>query len=119
MRISVPTTALLLCAALLVSCAIRPDDAGSRTSATSVGGTGIRIVHRTPGQFCRGTARSIAVERYMMKRDGTPLDKALESNAGVAVVDTITRAIYESDLASEEQAADAGTSTCLRYFRRR
>ena len=81
------------------------------------GDSGIRVVHRTPDQFCRGTARSVAIDRYSLKRDGTPLREALEQNGGVAVIDEITKAVYSSDLDSEAQAADAGTAACLRHFR--
>jgi hypothetical protein len=80
-------------------------------------GSGIRIIQRTPDEFCRGTARSIAVERYNMKRKGLPLAKALEQNGGVAMIDAVTRAIYSADVRSEGQAADVGTQACLRYFR--
>ena len=79
--------------------------------------SGIRIIQRTPDEFCRGTARSIAVERYNLKRKGLPLAKALEQNDGVAMVDAITKAIYSADVKSETRAADVGTETCLRYFR--
>ncbi len=78
--------------------------------------SGIRVVHSTPDQFCRGTARSIAVDRYDMKRDGTPLEEALAQNQGVAVIEAITRAVYASGVDSEGQAADAGTAACRRYF---
>jgi len=100
----------LLCAVLIAvaGCASRRDDSGD---------AGIRVVHRTPDEFCRGTARSVAVDRYGMKKDGTPLKEALEQNGGVAVIDEITKAIYSRDLNSEAQAADAGTAACLRYFR--
>ena len=80
-------------------------------------GSGIRIIQRTPDEFCRGTARSIAVERYNMKRKGLPLAKALEENGGVAMIDAVTKAIYSADVRSEAQAADVGTEACLRYFR--
>ena len=79
--------------------------------------SGIGIVHRTPDEFCRGTARSIAVDRYHMQRDGVSIKKALERNGDVAVIDAITKAIYSRDLVSEAQAADAGTAACLSYFR--
>ena len=85
--------------------------------AAQRGDSGVRIVHRTPDEFCRGTARSIAVERYGRKRDGVSLEKALEQNGGVALIDMITKAIYSRDLKSEAQAADAGTAACLSYFR--
>ena len=85
--------------------------------ATQRGDSGIRIVHRTPDEFCRGTARSIAVDRYGMKSDGVPIKKALEQQGGVAVIDAITKAIYGQELKSEAQAADAGTAACLSYFR--
>ncbi len=78
--------------------------------------SGIRIVNRTPDEFCRGTARSIAVDRYGMKRDGVSIKNALEQNGGVAVIDAITKAIYSRDLKSEAQAADAGSAACLSYF---
>lgn len=79
--------------------------------------SGIRVTQRTPEEFCRGTARSIATERYGMKSKGLPLSKALEQNGGVAVVDAITKAIYSGNINSESQAADAGTAACQRYFR--
>jgi hypothetical protein len=79
--------------------------------------SGIRIVNRTPDEFCRGTARSIAVDRYGMKRDGVSIQKALEQNGGVGVIDAITKVIYSRDLKSEAQAADSGTAACLSYFK--
>jgi hypothetical protein len=79
--------------------------------------SGINIVRRTPDQFCRGTARSVAMDRYEMKRDGAPLAKALEANGGVAVIDAITRAVYAREPRSEREAADVGTAACLSYFR--
>jgi hypothetical protein len=79
--------------------------------------SGVRIVRRTPDEFCRGTARSVAIDRYTMKRAGTPLAKALEQNGGVDVIDAITRAVYNGDARTETQAADLGTAACLRYFR--
>lgn len=85
--------------------------------AAQRGDAGVRIVHHTPNEFCRGTARSIAVERYDMKRNGVPLKRAQEENAGVAVIDAITNEIYSGNFKSEAQAADAGTAACLRYFR--
>ena len=85
--------------------------------AAQRGDSGIRIVHRAPDEFCRGTARSIAVDRYGMKRDGVSIKRALEQNGGVALIDAITKAIYSRDLMSEAEAADAGTAACLRYFR--
>src|SRR3972149_8756483 len=85
--------------------------------AAQRGDSGIRIVHRPPAEFCRGTARSIAVDRYGMKRDGVSIKRALEQNGGVAPIDAITKAIYSRDLMSEAEAADAGTAACLRYFR--
>ena len=100
--------AALLSAATLLSlaaCAAQRSDSG------------IRIGHRTPDEFCRGTARAIAVDRYGMKRDGASIEKALEQNGGVAVIDAITKAIYGRDLMTEAQAADAGTAACLRHFR--
>jgi hypothetical protein len=99
--------ALLSAAALLslAACAAQRSDSG------------IRIFHRTPDEFCRGTARSIAVDQYRMKRDGVSMKKVLEQNGGVAVIDAITKAIYSRDLMSEVQAADAGTAACLSYFR--
>lgn len=102
------TAGAFLCAAALLSlaaCAAQRSDSG------------IRIVHRSPHEFCRDTARSIAVDRYGMKRDGVSIKKALEQNGGVAVIDAITKAIYSRDLVSEAQAADAGTAACLSYFR--
>jgi len=100
-------SALLSAAALLslAACAAQRSDSG------------IRIFHRTPDEFCRGTARSIAVDQYRMKRDGVSIKKALEQNGGVALIDAITKAIYSRDLMSEAQAADAGTAACLSYFR--
>jgi hypothetical protein len=99
--------ALLTAAALLslAACAAQRSDSG------------IRIVHRTPDEFCRGTARSIAVDRYGMKSEGVTLKKALEQKGGVAVIDAITKAIYSQHLDSEAQAADAGTAACLSHFR--
>jgi len=79
--------------------------------------SGVRIANRTPDEFCQGTARSIAVDRHGMKRDGVSLAKALERNGGVAVIDAITKAIYSREFKSEAQAADAGTAACLSYFR--
>ena len=79
--------------------------------------SGVRIVRRTPDKFCRGTARSVAIDRYNMKREGMPLAKALEQNGGVDVIDAITRAVYSGDARTETQAADLGTTACLRYFR--
>ena len=79
--------------------------------------SGVRIVRRTPDEFCRGTARSVAIDRYNMKREGTPLAGALEQNGGVDVIDAITRAVYNGDARTETQAADLGTAACLRYFR--
>ena len=102
------TAGALLSAAVLLSlaaCAAQRSDSG------------IRIAHRTPDEFCRGTARSIAVDQYGMKRDGVSIKKALEQNGGVALIDMITKAIYNRDLKSEAQAADAGTAACLSYFR--
>jgi len=52
-----------------------------------------------------------------MKKDGVSIKRALEQNGGVAVIDAITKAIYSRDLMSEAQAADAGTTACLSYFR--
>ncbi len=102
------TTEIVLSAAAMLSltaCA-QPGDS-----------SGIRIIQRTPDEFCRGTVRSIAVERYSMKRKGLPLAKALEQNDGVAMIDAVTRAIYSADVRTEVQAADVGTEACLRYFR--
>ena len=99
--------ALLSAAALLslAACAAQRSDSG------------IRVFHRTPDEFCRGTARSIAVDQYGMKRDGVSIKKALQQNGGVAVIDMITKAIYSLDLKSEAEAADAGTAACLSHFR--
>ena len=99
--------ALLSAAALLslAACAAQRSDSG------------VRIVHRTPDEFCRGTARSVAVDRYGMKRDGVSINKALEQDGGVAVIGAITKAIYSRDFKSEADAADAGTAACLSYFR--
>jgi hypothetical protein len=99
---------LLAMAALLPlsACAAQPEDR-----------SGIRIVQRTPAQFCRGTARSVAVDRYAMKKGGMSLKGALDQNGGVAVIDAITRAVYERNLESDAQAADAGTAACASYFR--
>ncbi len=100
------TSAGVLAALLsLAACAAPPNDAG------------VRVVHRTPDQFCRGTAQSLAVDRYAMKRAGTPLKKALEQDEGVAVIDAITQAVYANGVDSEAQAAEAATAACLRYFR--
>ena len=85
--------------------------------AAQRGDSGIRIVHRAPDEFCRGTARSVAVDRYGMKRDGVSINKALEQDGGVAVIGAITKAIYSRDFKSEADAADAGTAACLSYFR--
>ena len=79
--------------------------------------SGIRIVHRTPDEFCRGTARSVAIDRYGMKREGKTLAQALDENQGVAVIDAVTRAVYARDPRSEAAAADVGTAACLAYFR--
>ncbi len=100
-------SALLSAAALLslAACAAQRSDSG------------IRIFHRAPDEFCRGTARSIAIDQYRMKRDGVSIKVALEQNGGVALIDAITKAIYSRDLMSEAQAADAGTAACLSYFR--
>ncbi len=96
----------VLCAAL-AACA---------TGRSQAGDSGLRVVHSSPAEFCRGTARSIAVSRYDMKRDGTPLAEALQQNEGVALIDAITRAVYLANVSSAGQAADAGTAACLRYF---
>ena len=98
---------LLFTASLLslVACAAQRNDSG------------VRIVHRTPDEFCRGTARSIAVDQYGKKKDGASIEKALEKNGSVALIAAITKAIYSQDLRSEAQAADAGTAACLSYFR--
>jgi hypothetical protein len=85
--------------------------------AAQRGDSGVRIVNRTPDEFCRGTARSIAVDQYGKKRDGVPIEKALERNSDVALIAAITKAIYSQDLKSEAQAADAGTAACVSYFR--
>ena len=77
--------------------------------------SGLRIVQRTPEQFCKGTARSVAADKYRMKTSGISLGKALEG--GVPVIDAITRAVYGPTVRSETQAADAGTAACLAYFR--
>ena len=98
---------LPLLVALLAGCA---SEAAYDTS-------GVRVVRRTPDEFCRGTARSVAVDRYDMKRQGVPLRKALEGNGGVAVIDAITNAVYSRDPKSESQAADVGQAACLSYFR--
>lgn len=90
---------------LLAACVATPEDT-----------SGLRVVRRTPDEFCRGTARSVAIDRYHMKKNGMPLEQAVESNGGVAVIDAITRAIYSRQLGSEAQAADAGTAACLGYF---
>jgi len=79
--------------------------------------SGITFIRRTPDEFCRGTARSIAIDRYEMKRGGTTLARALEPNGGVAVVDAITRAVYSRDPRSDREAADIGTAACLEHFR--
>ena len=79
--------------------------------------SGISIMHRTPDAFCRGTARSIAVDRYTMKKDAVPIQKALQQNGGVAVIDAITKAVYGQDVKSDAQAADAGTLACLNHSR--
>ena len=85
--------------------------------AAQRGDSGVRIMTRTPDEFCRGSARSIAIDRYQMKMNGMNVQKALEQNSSVAVIDAITKAIYNRDLKSEDQAADAGTAACLSYFR--
>jgi hypothetical protein len=97
---------MLLLGFLLAGCAGAKEDR-----------SGVNIVRRTPDEFCRGTARSVAIDRYAMKRDGATLTKALEANGGVAVIDAITRAVYSRDPRSERDAADVGTSACLAYFR--
>ena len=79
--------------------------------------SGISTIHRTPDAFCRGTARSIAIDRNTMKRDGVPVKKALEQNGGVAVIEAITKAVYSQDVKSDAQAADAGTAACLNQSR--
>lgn len=84
--------------------------------ASAQDNSGIRVVQRTPEQFCSGTARAIAGERYAMKRKGVPLAKALEADGGTAAISAVTRAVYASSAASESQAMDAGTAGCLRYF---
>ncbi len=89
----------------LAACAAQPQD-----------NSGITVARRTPDEFCHGTARSIAVDRYDMKQDGTPLEDALQQNADVALIEEITKAVYAPDVRSEEQAADAGTAACLRHF---
>jgi hypothetical protein len=97
----------------LVSITVLAGCAGAAQEDTS----GLRVVRRTPDEFCRGTARSLAVDRYVLKRDGVPLSKALAQNGGVDVIDAVTRAVYGGEVRSEAQAADAGTAACLRYFR--
>jgi hypothetical protein len=92
---------------LLAGCAGTPEEDTS----------GLRVVRRTPDEFCRGTARTVAVDRYAMKREGVPLRKALEGNGGVAVIDAITNAVYGRETRSEAQAADVGQAACLAYFR--
>ncbi len=100
------TSAGLLCAALSACAAQRPLTDNS----------GLRVVSSSPAEFCRGTARSIAVGRYDMRQEGMPLEVALQQNEGVALIDAITRAVYAANVHSEDQAADVGTSACLRYF---
>ena len=107
MSLPAPVCNALLCAAALLSLA---------ACAAQPGNSGIRIVNRTLYEFCRGTARSIAVERYGLKRSGMSIKNALEQNGGVPVIDAITKAIYGRDLHSEAQAAEAGTAGCLSYF---
>ena len=98
---------LVICALLAASCA------ESRQASDS----GLRISFRTPSEFCEGTGRSLAVDRYNMKKNGMSLEESLELNEGVALIDAITRAVYSRDLTSESQAGAAGTSACLAYFR--
>jgi hypothetical protein len=85
----------------------------------STGDSSLRVTFRTPAEFCQGTGRSIAVDRYGMKSRGAPLKEALELNNGVPVIDAITRAVYAGGVASEAQAAAAGTRACLSHFRGR
>ena len=97
-----------VCLLLLSGCA---EPAGTADS--------VRITFRSPGEFCEGTGRSIAIERYNMKSKGAALKEALERNNGVPVIDAITRAVYGSESKSETQAAAVGTKACLNYFRGR
>lgn len=80
--------------------------------------SGIRVVQRSPDEFCRGSGRSIAAEGYAMKARGVPLSKAVNTD-NPPVVNAITRAIYSGNPRSEAAAADLGTSACLEYFRGR
>jgi hypothetical protein len=100
MKAAIP---LALCATLL-ACA---------TEDTS----GINVRRSTPDQFCRGTARGIAADRYAMKREGVPLGTVIEENGEVEVIDAITRAVYSRQPHSEDEARDIGTAACLAYFR--
>jgi hypothetical protein len=78
--------------------------------------SGLRIVQRSPEEFCRGSARSIATDAYAMKARGVPLSKAVNGD-NPPLVNAITRAIYSGNPKSEAAAADLGTSACLEYFR--
>jgi hypothetical protein len=80
--------------------------------------SGIRIVQRSPDEFCRGTARSIAADSYAMKTRGIPLSKAVDADSP-PVVNAITRAIYSGNPRSETAAAELGTAACLDYFKGR
>jgi hypothetical protein len=79
----------------------------------------VRIKFRTPEEFCQGTGRSIAIDRYNLKNKGASLREALDLNNGVPVIDAITRAVYASDSKSESQAATAGLRACRDHFRSR
>ncbi len=79
-------------------------------------GTDLQVRYSTPVEFCSGTGRSIAVGRYDMRIEGTPLEVALQQNEGVGLIDAITTAVYSASVNSEDQAADAGTAACLSYF---
>lgn len=77
--------------------------------------SGIRIVQRSPEEFCRGSARSIAADSYAAKARGVPMGKTVNAD-NPPVVNAITRAVYGGNPGSEAAAADLGTAACLDYF---
>ena len=79
--------------------------------------SGIVINRRTPDQFCNGTARSIAIDRFQMKQQGDSLAVALKADGNVPLINAITRSVYQSNARTDSQAADAGTKGCLAHFR--
>lgn len=98
---------LMICAVLAASCAESPQATDS----------GLKVSFRSPSEFCGGTGRSMAVDRFNLKKNGMSLDESLKLNEGVALIDAITRAVYSRDWTSESQAGAAGRSACLAYFR--